>query len=347
MKKVWAYLKAKKWFILIILAVLVVGGGYFYRKQTTKPVIQTTTPEVRDIIESLDVSGNIDAHESATLRFAAASKLTWLPIKEGDTVKKWQSIAAVDSAQMQKQMAIDQNLHGIQFRSTEQVLDNNNVYGAQGLTETQRRSVESSQLQLRNTALGVEMQDIAIRNSTMVSPINGLITKIDQPNVGAVTMPTDTIQVVNPSTVFFNVIVDEADIGKVNVGQEATIVLDAFSDQTLNAKVEKIAFTPTPSQNGGLGYQVNLSLPVDNTLQQYRMGMSGDAYIVLSKKAQVLSIPTDAITQRNGVDTVEVVRNGKMEKVEVKTGISDGNFTEITSGLTSQDVVVVPTKTGS
>ena len=347
MKKVWVFIKSKKWLILGILVVLIIGGGYYYRKQVTKPVIQTATPEVRDIVQSLDVSGNINAHESATLRFAAASKLTWLPIKEGDTVKKFQAIAAVDSRQMQKQMDIDQNLHGIQFRSTEQVLDNNNYYGAQGLTEAQRRTVESSQLQLRDTALGAEIQDIAIKNATMVSPIKGLVTKIDQPNVGAVTMPTDTIQVVNPATVFFSVIVDEADIGKVSLGQEATIVLDAFPDQKLNSRVERIAFTPSPSQNGGLGYQVNLSLPVDNTLHLYRMGMSGDAFIVLSQKTQVLSIPTDAITQRNGVDTVEVLKNGQPVKVDIKTSISDGNYTEVTSGLATNDVVVLPNKAGS
>ena len=342
MKKLWAFIKRRKW-ILIAVAVVIAGGYFYYaRQQAAKPKMVTVTPQTREIVESMDVSGNIDAHEKASLKFAAASKLTWLPVKEGDTVKKWQSLAAVDSAQLQKQMQIDQNLHGIQFRTSEGVFDTNNIYGAQGLTEAQRRTVESSQLQMRNTALNVEMQNIAVKNATMISPIEGVVTKINQPNVGAVVLPTDTLEVVNPKTVYFAVIVDEADIGKVNASQSAQINLDAYPDKTIESKVEKIAFIPSPSQNGGLGYKVTLSLPVDNRAQNYRIGMSGDAKIILNQKSGVLSIPADAITERDNQKSVEVLKNGQPEKVVIETGISDGDYTEIISGITASDVVVMP-----
>jgi HlyD family secretion protein len=344
MKKLWEIIKKRKWLILGLVVVVAIGGVYYSRQQAAKKQVVTVKPEVRDIVESLDVSGNIDAHEKADLKFAAASKLTWLPIKEGDTVNKWQAIAAVDSRQLQKQLAIDQNLHGIQFRTTEGVFDTNDLYGGQGLTESERRTVESSQLSLRNTALTVEYQDIAVKNATMVSPIKGLVTRIDQPNVGATTLPTDIFEIVNPQTVYFAVIVDEADVGQVNASQSAEITLDAFPDDTLTANVERIAFTPSQSQSGSLGYKVSLSLPVDNSLQKYRLGMSGDAKIILNKKSSVLSIPTDAIVEREGKQSVEVMKNGKPEKVEVVTGISDGDYTEIISGLTENDLVVMPGK---
>jgi RND family efflux transporter MFP subunit len=345
MKKLWSWIKRKKWWLISLVVILVLAGGYYYRKQTAKPPVVTVNPQTKDITETLDVSGNIDAHELANLKFAAASKLTWLPVKEGDSVKKWQAIAAVDSRQLAKQMEIDQNLHGIQFRTTEQVLANNDYYGNSGLTESERRTVESSQLQTRNTALTVEYQDIAVKNATMVSPITGMVTKIDQPNVGATVMPTDVIQVVNPASIYFAVVVDEADIGKMKVGQEAEITLDAYPDEIINAKVEKIAFTPSQSQSGGLGYKLSLSLPVQNDQQQYRLGMSGDAKIVLNSASQVLSIPIDAITEREGKKYVDVLVNGVPEKREVTTGIDDGDYVEVTSGLTASDQVVMPTGT--
>jgi len=176
----------------------------------------------------------------------------------------------------------------------------------------------------------------------MISPIEGVVTKINQPNVGAVVLPTDTLEVVNPKTVYFAVIVDEADIGKVNASQSAQINLDAYPDKTIESKVEKIAFIPSPSQNGGLGYKVSLSLPVDNRAQNYRIGMSGDAKIILNQKSGVLSIPADAITERDNQKSVEVLKNGQPEKVVIETGISDGDYTEIISGITASDVVVMP-----
>lgn len=347
MKKLWVWIKRKKWWLISLVVVVVLMGGYYFKQQSVKTPVVTVTPQTRDIVQSLNVSGNIDAHEIANLKFAAASKLTWLPIKEGDKVKKWQAIAAVDARQLQKQLEINQNLHEIQFRTTEQVLDDKDVYDASGLSETERRTVESSQLQTRNTALTVEAQDIAVKNATMVSPINGLVTKIDQPNVGTVIMPTDLVQVVNPETVYFAVVIDEADIGKIKIDQQARITMDAYPDQNIEAMVEKIAFTPSQSQSGGLGYKISLNLPINNETLSYRLGMSGDAEIVLNEADQVLSIPIDAITERDGKKSVEVLVNEVPEKREVTTGIDDGEFIEVKSGLTPSDQVIIPTGSGN
>jgi multidrug efflux pump subunit AcrA (membrane-fusion protein) len=74
----------------------------------------------------------------------------------------------------------------------------------------------------------------------------------------------------------------------------------------------------------------------------YRLGMSGDANIILRQKTNVLSVPTDAIVERQGEQSVQVLRNGKPEKRVIETGISDGNFTEVVAGLTTDDQVIMP-----
>jgi RND family efflux transporter MFP subunit len=342
MKKIKNFLWGKKW---IVAALVVVIAGYFWwtNRQAADEKVALVRPEFRDITEVLTVSGRVDAEEKARMTFAAPSRLTWLPIKEGDRVSKWQGLAQVDARTLKNQMQIAQNTHGKTFRVYENVLDSVDYYAADGLTEEERRAAESAQLDIRNSALTVESADIAVKLAYMSSPINGIVTQIDQKNVGAVMLPTDTIQIVNPNTIFFVAVVDEEDITKVSLAQPSLIRLDAFDDQEFDSTVRRIAFTPTVSETGGTGYQIWLTLPVDNSGMTYRLGMNGEVDIILNRQSEVLTVPIDALIQREGKEYVDVSRNGQIERIEVTTGIADEDYIEIQSGLNPDDLVVVPT----
>jgi HlyD family secretion protein len=342
MKKIKNLLWGKKW---IIGALALVIGGYLWwtNRQAANEQVTLIRPEFRDITQVLTVSGRVDAEEKARMTFAAPSRLTWLPIKEGDTVKKWQGLAQVDARTLRNQMEIAQNTHGKTFRVYENVLDSVDYYADEGLTEAERRAAESAQLDIRNSALTVESAAIAVTLSYMSSPINGIVTQIDQKNVGAVMLPTDTIQIVNPNTIFFVAVVDEEDITKVSMAQPSRIRLDAFDETEFDSLVKRIAFAPTVSDTGGTGYQIWLSLPVDNSGMLYRLGMNGEVDIILDRKSEVMTVPIDALIQREGKEYVDVSRNGSIERVEVTTGIADDDYIEIPTGLTPDDLVVVPT----
>lgn len=344
LKKAGKWLWRKKWWFLAFIVVVIGGLGYWQKQQNKSEPYTLIQPEVRDITQVLTVSGAVDAKEKAQLHFPASSKLTWMGVQEGDSVKKWQGIAKVDTVTLQKQMQIDQNLHGKQFRTFENTLDTNDYYSDSGLTETERRAVESAQLDLRNTALAVEIRDIAIKYSTLTSPLNGLVTRIDQPNVGSLVLPTDIYEVINPKSVYFTVTVDEADIRLVNASQAAKITLDAYPEEKLDAQVTEIAFKPSASEGGGTGYVAKLTLPVNNNDLKYRLGMNGEADIVLSQRQGVLTIPFDTLIEREGQKYVEVWRDNDREQIEVETGIDDGEHVEIISGVTAQDLVVMPTE---
>lgn len=326
-----------------MVIVLIAGvGWYLMRGNGEDKEVVIIQPEMMDIEQTLEVSGVVDAHEQAQLTFPASSRLTWVNVKEGEWAKKWQGVAAVDTRTLQKQMEQDMNLHGKAFRTHEQVLDDNDYYGDGGLDEAERRVVESSELDIRNSALTVEIRKLAIQLSSIVSPIEGLVTRVDQPNVGATVKPTDVFEIVNPDTVFFVVIVDEEDIGLVTEGQSAIIQLDAFSDDEFAAAVQQIAFSPTLSESGGTGYKVDLSLPVDNQMLKYKLGMNGDANIILSKKTNVLVVPVDSLIERDGVTYVEVQEGEEVTRREVETGISNDDYVEIIDGLTQDDLVIRP-----
>ncbi len=331
----------KKW--LLIGVIVVVGIFLIWRgRQAGQTKITTVNPQVRDIVQVLKVSGKVDAAEKVRMSFAGASKLTWLPVKEGDRVKKWQGLAQVDARTLKNSMEIAMNTHGKTFRAYENTLDGIDYYSDAGLTEAERRTAENAQLDIRSSALAVESADVAVKLAYMSSPIEGVVTKIDQKNVGALMLPTDAIEIVNPMSIFFSAVVDEEDIVKITASQAANIRLDAFDDQEFESAISRVAFVPSISENGGTGYQVWLKLPVNNNQMTYRLGMNGEADIVLDKKPGVLTVPVDALIEREGKQYVEVERLGKSEKVEVTTGIDDGDYIEVKSGLTTADKVIVP-----
>lgn len=343
MKKVWHWIKRKKWWIVGLLVVTAALAGYWYYQKQQKAVPpQTVNPEYRDITESLEVSGVVDALSKVSLGFPAAAKLTWVGVKEGDWVKKWQGVAKVDTATLEKQMLIDQNLHGKQFRSFEETVDDNDYYGGTPLTQTERRTVESAQLDLRNTALTAEIRDIAIKNAYLAAPIEGLVTRVDRPVANLYILPTDVFEIVDPRTMYFRIVVDEEDIQKIQVGQEVKVSLDAYPDEIYSGNVSRIAFAPAKTESGSLGYEVEINLTLDNSQGQYKLGMNGDGEVILAYKQSVLAVPVDSLISRDDKTYVEVWENGERKETEIQTGIESGDYAEVTSGLTGQEAVIVP-----
>src|SRR5690606_32682488 len=83
-----------KWIIAIIIIVII--GGYFYKKNTSQASAEESTYTVAQgtLQDVLSLSGFIDAEEKVDLHFQSGGRLSWVGVKEGDTVKKFDGIAS-------------------------------------------------------------------------------------------------------------------------------------------------------------------------------------------------------------------------------------------------------------
>lgn len=135
--------------------------------------------------------------------------------------------------------------------------------------------------------------------------------------------------------------VDETDIGNVVVGQSAEIILDAYPQEKIKARVDQIAFNAL-TENGVTTYQVDV-LPL-NAPAFMRSGMTANVKIEMQNKKNVLSVPLAAIQNRGEqqVVTIEDLQNRgtTIEKV-VKVGLSHGHRVEIIEGLQAGDVLML------
>lgn len=333
------FIAARKWWLVMI--VLVALGGFFYIKQQNakKVVLKFGQPIRQDITQTLQASGVVDAKDKALLRFAAGGKLVYLGAKEGDVVKKWQTIATIDARDLQKRLEKSLNTYSQQRNSWDQTVDDSKD---RTLATKEVRTVNTSQLTLNNIVADVELASIGISNATMTSPIAGVLVSAPTNLSGVTLSPTDTFVVVNPSTLIFRAEVDEADIAKVKVGQSVTLSLDAYQDRTIETFVSRIGYLSIGTSSG-TAFIVEMPIPVENALDTYRLGMNGDSNIILSTQPNILTVPLSATKERDSKFFVDIKTgpNTATER-EIKVGIQTDAVVEIISGLTQADQIVLP-----
>lgn len=148
----------------------------------------------------------------------------------------------------------------------------------------------------------------------------------------------DVLLTITPrSTVSLSITVDEQDVSKVYLGQHAEVQVEALKGEVFDAEVTEIA--TTGSNNGGSSkFTVKLEMEMaDNMLD----GMSATASIPLHTKMEILTIPVAALVEEGAQTVVYTARNKETGEpaspVAVEIGISDGEYAEVISGLSSGD----------
>ncbi len=156
--------------IILILAIISISKSNA-AKNNEKLVFEN--PNRQTINKTLEVSGHVDAKEKARLRFAAGGKVVYLGAKEGEKVKKWQTIATIDGAALAKSLQKDLNLYMKERWDWENTVDS---IKDKPLETTEQREVDKNQWDLNNTVIDVEIQDIAIKNTAIYAPFEGILT---------------------------------------------------------------------------------------------------------------------------------------------------------------------------
>ena len=206
-----------------------------------------------------------------------------------------------------------------------------------------QEDVKNSQASL-NEAYASLSQAVALRNkSRIVAPIDGIIGKIDA-KVGEYSSASDiVVKMISPH---FEISVDipETDISKISLGDEASIHLDAFSDDVeFKGSVTEIEVGETIIQDV-IYYSVTVSLE-DDDHDEYNIlnGMSANILFFTEEKEDVLYIPQRVVRSDERGKYVRVLKDDMhVEDVFIETGLrADDGLVEVLSGLEEGHVIVV------
>ena len=337
-RKAAKFIWKRKFLILILLTVSV--GAFWYSQRGNNIPIETVKAERKDLTRTLISPGKIAARTQAVLQFQTSGRLVWVGAKQGDRVERFQAIASLDKQELQKQLQKELNDYLISrwdFEQTSGEIDYWNHWFE--LSDGIRRDLETSQFNVDNSVIAVELANIALKNSTLYSPISGIVVEADSPLAGVNITPSQArFVVIDPESIYFSLEVDEEDISDISVGMPVEINLDAFADSKQGVVID-VAFAPIAA-TGSPKYEVKVSFNEGNSDLKFKLGMEGDGEVVLEKKADVLSLPIEPLHGTKNV-WVYVLKNGQKVKKDITIGLETDERVEILSGLDEGDEIVL------
>lgn len=185
-----------------------------------------------------------------------------------------------------------------------------------------------------------------LKKAQIIAPVDGIISDI-VPSLGEqVTMATPAIKMVGLSKYDIEVLLPEADIAKVKVGQTATITLDSFGDVvTFNGAVVRIDPDQTVVQDA-VYYKSRVQLEARDDVE-FKPGMTANVTILTAKKDQVLAIPTRSVKtdQATGTETIRILDGNSVSEKTIKLGLrGDEGRVEVIEGLTDGQTIIVADK---
>lgn len=334
MKKIFKHIK-KHWIISVAIIFLI---GFVIYKQLLPAETEGESSykvKIQNLKESLTFSGEINAEEKVTLRFQTSGRLNWVGVKEGDFVKKYQTIASLDQREVKKKLEKTLQDYLLERADFDQDLNDYKII----TNDTVKRILEKSQYGLNKTVLDVELQNLSIEFANLFTPIEGVVTKVSSPYSGVNVTPTQAeFEVINPQSIYFSAIIDQTELLGLEDGKEGKITLDPYPDEKIKTSIKSISFTPIEGESGTV-YEAKLLLDVDNLKYKYRIGMTGDAEFVLREIEDIIAVPSEFIKREGSKKYVEIGENKKRIKTYVTTGEIIDDFTQIKSGLKEGDVI--------
>jgi len=311
------------WFLLAALVLGALAAAWFWRAGPVE--VTTARARVGPAIELVYATGYIEAQQPVSVQSRITAPVERVLVNEGDRVARGQPLFLLSNDEQRGLTA----QAAAQRRAAEQTESRTVTLFQQGwVTKAARdQAVANADAARAAQATASARQDqLVVR-----AQIDGVVTKRDV-EPGELATPTRILALLgDPARVRVTATVDERDIARVRLGQQALMSSDAWPGRTIAARVSEVTPSGDPAQRA---FRVRLLPDSANDLP---LGLTLEVNIVTRRQENALLIP--AAAQANG--QVWVVRDGRARQVAVKTGIAGTDTVQILSGLSAGDAVIV------
>lgn len=347
----------RKWIIIagsiVLVAAMAFVGNNILRGNNDKTVsLQTARVERRDVGSTVLATGIIKPMVGAEVKVGSriSGVVKRLRANIGDHVKAGQVIAELDDAELQARLT--QNLAALakaqadlQYaRATferDQTLLTKDLISQQQADQSET-ALKVAEAQLKQAEANVEYARVQLSYAQISSPTSGVIASVstqEGETVSASLSAPTFVSIIDLHRLEVQAFVDETDIGKIHVGQEASFTVDTYADTDFKGKVTAI-YPKAVIQDNVVNYIVTVEI-IDFQEKTLRPEMTTNVSIHLAMRKNVLTVPTGAIVRERGERFVTVLEGEKKVQRKVKVGWKDNGFTEIISGLKEGDTVAI------
>jgi len=314
--------------------------------------VTTAVVEKRDMGSLVQATGIIKPKVGAEVKVGAriTGKVEHLYANIGDRVKQGQILVRLEQDDL-KARADQAEASWLEaeaaFNKAGIDLDRDKPLAIEGYISQQNIDVlqnayDMAKARLMRAKADKDFAKAQLSYATITAPISGTIASVttQQGETVAAGLNAPTfITIIDLGKLEVNAYIDETDVGKIGVGQEALFTVDTFADKDFKGKVTAI-YPRAVLQENVVNYITLIS--IENSEGKLKPDMTANVTITLKKKKGVLAVPGAAVVRDGGKKYVMLqATDGKASRREVRTGWKESSFLEITSGLGEGDVVVV------
>ena len=348
--------KRPKLLIAVALVVICSIGAYAYYEHTVSAskagAVETAEVTRMNIKSSISATGVISPVNSVEVSPKITARISTVAVKENDRVEKGQVVATLDG----KDYAAKKDQAQYKLTNAQRKYERAKALYEAGAGSKQ--DLDNAQFEYDTAASSLSEAESDVAETVITAPMSGVVVgEPKTPGTMAVqgnSSPTVIMRIADTGTKQIIAKVDETDIGKIKVGQDATFTVDSYTNKTFTAHVSKISQTDTTyswdttnttssaSASSASVIYYYVTLDVDDPNDDLRLGMTARVDISTSQKENALVVPIAALKTNNSGSYVVVVHDdGSTENVMVQTGIYSDDYVEITSGLSVGDKVSI------
>lgn len=387
----------KKWLILIVAVVVLglIGVAVIGKVKGENKLLEVETLAVKHetIVQTVSATGKIQPEIEVKISSEVSGEVIALPIKEGQVVEKGDLLVRInpdlyESGVDRMIAALSNSKAGLnqadaQLEEAKSTYDRNKQLFEKGVISGSEwdkvvssfnvakamRSAAYFNVQSAEASL-TESKD-NLNRTTIYAPVSGTISRLDvelgERVLGTIQMAgTELLRVADLNNMEVEVDVNENDIVKVKIGNEANIEVDAFLKKKFKGVVTSISnsASSTLTADQVTNFKVKVRILKESYLDliegkeanysPFRPGMTATVDIITQTNKNVLVVPISAIVLKAETDSIKgavgndvlkeslfVLDNGEAKLKFVVTGIQDDKNIEIVEGLSSDDTVIV------
>ncbi|WGL53774.1 HlyD family efflux transporter periplasmic adaptor subunit [Nocardioides sp. BP30] len=354
----------KRGWLAVLVAALVVAGGvgmWLTTRDDGTAATQalTATASSGTVKQSVSASGTVEPAKTADLDFGVSGTVTKVYVAAGDTVRKGQAIAKVDSAALvaartaaqasydaavtQHSVDIDDDASDVQLAA-----DQTAVLSAKSDLESAEQDVADAVL--RSTINGtVSAIDLAVGDVVSGSGSSGSSASGSSggsgssgsslSNAASTSTSSSAVTITSTNRYVVDATVSADEATQVKKGMQATITVTG-STASIYGTVASVGLVAQTSDSGAAVFPVTID--VTGAQKDLYAGTSATASITVKQVENVLTVSSRAIQSSGSSTYVMKMVNGKAVKTPVKIGTVYGATTQIVSGLAAGDTVQIP-----
>lgn len=327
-----------------------------------------TAPVERGLVEQTVTNsraGTVKARRRAKLSPENSGKVVELPHAEGSAVRAGDLLLRIDDALYRDQLAVargelaavraqrDQACLGSEFAArdaarTERLAGDGVV--SPGLLDQSGSAARTAEAACRAATAAVVRAEAAealaatnLSKTVLRAPFAGVLAEVSiqlgeftTPSLPVLPVPA-VIDLIDPSSIYVSAPMDEVDAARLRAGQPARVTVDSHPGRSFPARVLRVAPYVLDLETQNRTVEIELELEDAALSRTLLPGTSADAEVILDRREGALRVPSAAVIEGK----VLVLTEDRLLERAVKAGLRNWNFTEIASGLSAGERVVI------